>query len=118
MGWRVTEVRKDAVVAIQSAGFQPRGNFQDRHVFRSHLGGVNHALQRILRPDTVHVFLPVQDAALAGDTAEAPFFTADRQVVIFDRLHRETVLPQPIGGFFEETELCGFVLMIHFVVLL
>ena len=114
----VTKVREDAVVAIQSAGFEPRCGFQNRHVFRSHFDGVNHRLQSVLCPDIVYVFLPVQYAALAGDTAEAPFFNADGQVVIFDWFHREAVLPQLIGGFLKEAELCGFVLMIHFGVLL
>lgn len=114
----VTKVREDAVVTIQSAGFEPRCGFQNRHVFRSHFDGVNHRLQSVLRPDIVYVFLPVQYAALAGDTAEAPFFNADGQVVIFDWFHREAVLPQLIGGFLKKAELCGFVLMIHFGVLL
>ena len=52
------------------------------------------ALQSVLRPNIVHVFLPVQHAAPAGDTAETPFFPADGQVVILDGLYRETVLPQ------------------------
>ena len=39
-------------------------------------------------------------------------------MVILNRLHRETVLPQPNGGFFKETELCDFVLIVHFGVLL
>lgn len=70
---RAAEVREDTVVAIQSAGFEPRRSFQNRHVFRSHFGGVDHGLQRILRPNTVHVLLPVQHAALAGYAAETPF---------------------------------------------
>jgi len=40
---------------------------------------------------------------------------ADGQVVILDQFHRETVLPQPNGGFFKETELCGFVLIVFWV---
>ena len=114
----VTKVREDAVVAIQSAGFEPRCGFQNRHVFRSHFGGVDHGLQCILRPNTVHVLLPVQHAALAGYAAETPFFPADGQVVILNRLHRETILSQPDGGFFKETELRGFILIVHFGVLL
>ena len=39
-------------------------------------------------------------------------------MVILNRLHRETVLSQPNGGFFKETELRGFVLIVHFGVLL
>ena len=39
-------------------------------------------------------------------------------MVILDGLYRETVLPQPGGGFFKETELRGFVLIVHFGVLL
>ena len=62
--------------------------------------------------------LPVQHAAPAGDTAETPFSPADGQVVILDGLYRETVLPQPGGGFFKVTELCGFVLIVHCEVLL
>ena len=31
---RVTEVSKDAVVAGETAGFEKRGGFQNRHVFR------------------------------------------------------------------------------------
>ena len=38
-------------------------------------------------------------------------------MVILNRLHRETVLPQPGGGFFKETELRGFVLIVHCEVL-
>lgn len=60
----------------------------------------------------------VQHAAPAGDTAETPFFPADGQVVIFDWFYRKTVLPQPNGGFFKETELRGFVLIVHCEVLL
>ena len=75
----VTKVREDTVVAIQPAGFEPRCGFQNRHVFRSHFGGVNHRLQSVLRPDIVYVFLPVQYAALAGDTAEAPFLTSGNE---------------------------------------
>ena len=115
---RAAEVRKDAVVAGETAGFEKRGGFQNRHVFRSHFGGVDHGLQRILRPDAVDTLLPVQHAALAGNAAEAPFFPADGQVVIFDRFHRETVLPQPNGGFFKETELRGSALIVHCEVLL
>ena len=115
---RVTEVREDTVVAGETADLEKRGGFQNRHVFRSHFSGVDDALQRILRPDAVHVLLPVQHAALAGNAAEAPFFPADGQVVIFNRFHRETVLPQPNGGFFKVTELRGFVLIVHFGILL
>ena len=75
-------------------------------------------MQRILRPDAVDTLLPVQHAALAGDAAETPFFPADGQVVILNRLHRETVLPQPNGGFFKETELRGSALIVHCEVLL
>ena len=39
-------------------------------------------------------------------------------MVILDGLYRETVLPQPGGGFFKETELRGFVLIVHCEVLL
>ena len=114
----VTEVSKDAVVTSETACLELRCVFQNRHVFRSHFSGVDYALQCILRPNTVHVLLPVQHAALAGNAAEVPFFPADRQVVILNGLYRETVLPQSNGGFFKETELCGFVLIVHFVVLL
>ena len=34
------------------------------------------------------------------------------------KIHRETVLPQPGGGFFKVTELRGFVLIVHCEVLL
>ena len=114
----IAEVSEDTVVAGETAGFEKRGGFQNRHVFRSHFSGVDYALQRILRPNTVHVLLPVQHAAPAGDAAETPFFPADGQVVILNRLHRETVLSQPGGGFFKVTELRGFILIVHFGVLL
>ena len=39
-------------------------------------------------------------------------------MVILDGLYRETVLPQSNGGFFKETELCGFVLIVNCEVLL
>ena len=39
-------------------------------------------------------------------------------MLIFDRFYRKTVLPQPNGGFFKETELRGFVLFVHCEVLL
>ena len=58
------------------------------------------------------------ELALAGDAAEMPFFPADGQVVILDGLYRETVLPQPNGGFFKETELRGSALIVHCEVLL
>jgi len=77
------------------------------------VGGVDHRPQCVLRTGDVDTLLPVQHAALAGNAAEAPFFPADGQVVILNRLHRETVLPQPNGGFFKVTELCGFVLIVH-----
>ena len=115
---RVTEVSENTVVAGETAGFEPRRGFQNRHVFRSHFSGVDDALQRILRPNTVHVLLSVQHDALAGDAAETPFFPADGQVVIFNRFYRKTVLPQPNGGFFKETKLRGFVLIVHCEVLL
>ena len=115
---RVTEVREDTVVAIQSAGFEPRRGFQNRYVFRSHFSGVDHRLQSVLRAEGIDTLLPVQHAALAGNAAEAPFFPADGQVVILNRLHRETVLLQPGGGFFKVTELRGFVLIVHCEVLL
>ena len=115
---RVTKVSKDAVVTSETAGFEPRRGFQNRHVLRSRFGGVDHGLQRILRTGDVDTLLPVQHAALAGDAAETPFFPADGQVVILDGLYRETVLPQPNGGFFKETELRGFVLIVHCEVLL
>ena len=95
-----------------------RRGFQNRHVFRSYFGGVDHRLQCVLRTGDVDTLLPVQHAALAGDAAETPFFPADGQVVILDGLYRETVLPQPNGGFLKETELCGFVLIVHCEVLL
>ncbi|OLA49561.1 MAG: hypothetical protein BHW42_05595 [Oscillibacter sp. CAG:241_62_21] len=75
-------------------------------------------MQRILRTGDVDTLLPVQHAALAGYAAETPFFPADGQVVILNRLHRETVLSQPGGGFFKVTELRGFILIVHFGVLL
>ena len=34
-----TEVSENAVVAGETAGFEKRGGFQNRHVFRSHFGG-------------------------------------------------------------------------------
>ena len=114
----VTEVSKDAVVTSEIGRLELRCVFQNRHVFRSHFSGVDHRLQSVLRPDTVHVLLAVQHAALAGDAAETPFFPADGQVVILDRFYRETVLPQPNGGFFKETKLRGFVLIVHCEVLL
>ena len=113
-----TEVRKDAVVGGETAGLEKRGGFQNRHVFRSHFGGVDHRLQCVLRTGDVDTLLPVQHAALAGDAAETPFFPADGQVVILNRFYRETVLPQPNGGFFKETKLRGFVLIVHCEVLL
>ena len=58
------------------------------------------------------------ELALAGDAAEMPFFPADGQVVIFNRFYRKTVLPQPNGGFFKETELRGSALIVHCEVLL
>ena len=76
------------------------------------------ALQSVLHADTIHILLPVQHAAPAGDAAETPFFPADGQVVILDGLYRETVLPQPNGGFFKETELRGSALSVHCKVLL
>ena len=39
-------------------------------------------------------------------------------MLIFDRFYRKTVLPQPGGGFFKETELRGFILIVHCEVLL
>lgn len=115
---RAAEVRKDAVVAGETAGFEKRRGFQNRHVFRSHFGGVDHRLQCVLCTGDVDTLLPVQHAALAGDAAETPFFPADGQVVILDGLYRETVLPQPNGGFFKETELRGSALSVHCKVLL
>ena len=113
-----TEVSENAVVAGETAGFEKRGGFQNRHVFRSHFGGVDHRLQCVLCAGDVNTLLPVQHAALAGDAAETPFFPADGQVVILDGLYRETVLPQPNGGFFKETELRGSALSVHCKVLL
>ena len=79
------------------------------HKLDTALGGVarQHRLQSILRTRDVDTLLPVQHAALSGDAAETPFFPADGQVVILDGLYRETVLPQPGGGFFKVTELRG-----------
>ena len=74
---RVTKVSKDAVVTSEIGRLELWRGFQNRHVLRSHFGGVDDALQRILRPDAVHTLLPVQHAALAGDAAETPFFPAD-----------------------------------------
>ena len=69
----VTEVSKDAVVTSETAGFEPRRGFQNRHVLRSRFGGVDDALQRILRPDAVHTLLPVQHAALPEMRQRRPF---------------------------------------------
>ena len=113
-----TEVSENAVVAGETAGFEKRGGFQNRHVFRSHFSGVDHRLQSVLRAEGIDTLLPVQHTALAGDAAEAPFFPADGQVVILDRFYRKTVLPQPGGGFFKETELRGSALIVHCEVLL
>ena len=98
--------------------FEPRRGFQNRHVFRSHFGGVDHRLQSVLRAEGIDTLLPVQHTALVRDAAETPFFPADGQVVILDGLYRETVLPQPNGGFFKETELRGSALSVHCKVLL
>jgi len=114
----VTEVSKDAVVTGEIGRLELRCVFQNRHVFRSHFSGVDHRLQCVLCTGDVDTLLPVQHAALAGDAAETPFFPADGQVVILDRFYRETVLPQPNGGFFKETKLRGFVLIVHCEVLL
>ena len=72
------KVSEDAVVAIQSAGFELRGGFQNRHVFRSHFGGVDYALQRSLRTGG-GTLLPVQHAAPAGDATETPFLLSGNE---------------------------------------
>ena len=66
--------------------------------------------------DTVTVI--VQNSRGVPLAAETPFFPADGQVVILNRLHRETVLSQPNGGFFKVTKLRGSVLIVHCEVLL
>lgn len=74
----VAEVRKDAVVAGETAGFESRRGFQNRHVFRSHFGGVDYALQRSLRTGG-GTLLPVQHAAPAGDATETPFLLSGNE---------------------------------------
>ena len=47
-----TEVSENAVVAGETAGFEKRGGFQNRHVFRSHFGGVDHRQNASCAPGT------------------------------------------------------------------
>ena len=75
---RAAKVSEAAVVAIQSAGFELRGGFQNRHVFRSHFGGVDYALQRSLRTGG-GTLLSVQHAAPAGDATETPFLLSGNE---------------------------------------
>ena len=113
-----TEVSENAVVAGETAGFEKRRSFQNRHVFRSRFGGVDYASQRILRPNTVHVLLSVQHAALAGDTAETPFFPADGQMLILDALRLKAGVYQADFEFLEVPELRHVGLIVHFETLL
>ena len=75
---------------------------------------LNNDLQSILRPNTVHVLLPVQHAALAGYAAEMPFFPADGQVLILDVLRLEAGVYQADFEFFEVPELRHVGLIVHF----
>ena len=115
---RITEVSKDAVVTVEIGRLELRCVFQNRHVFRSHFSGVDHRLQSVLRPDTVHVLLAVQHAALAGDAAERRIVPQDGELAVFRRLCFKARTMERNANFFEVTELLSCVAAVHVVNLL
>ena len=100
---RVTEVCKDAIAADQTACFELRCVFRNRHVFRSHFSSVNYAVQSILRPDTIYVLLAVQ---------------LDGELLILHRHGFKTHAAKTGSNFSKIAELRGSILILYFVILL
>ena len=115
---RVTEVCKDAIVADQTACFELRCVFQNRHVFRSHFSSVNYAVQSILRPDTIYVLLAVQHTASAGSTAEVAAIPLDGELLLLHRHGFKTHAAKTGSNFSKIAELRGSILILYFVILL
>ena len=103
---------------MQPTGLEKRGGFQNRHVFRSHFGGVDYALQRILRPDTIYVLLTVQHAAFAGDAAERHIVPLDKELAVFKRLGPKADTMDGKANFFEVTKLLLCATVVHVMNLL
>ena len=112
---RVTEVCKDAIAADQTACFELRCVFQNRHVFRSHFSSVNYAVQSILRPDTIYVLLHTTSA---GNTAEVAAIPFDGELLILHRHGFKTHAAKTGSNFSKIAELRGSILIIYFVILL
>ena len=115
---RITEVCKDAIAADQTACFELRCVFQNRHVFRSHFSSVNYAVQSILRPDTIYVLLAVQHTASAGSTAEVAAIPLDGELLILHRHGFKTHAAKTGSNFSKIAELRGSILILYFVILL
>ena len=111
----VTKVSEDTVVTVQSAGFEPRRGFQNRHVFRGHFSGVDDALQCILRPDTIYVLLHTTSA---GNTAEVAAIPFDGELLVLHRHGFKTHAAETGSNFSKIAELRGSILIIYFVILL
>ena len=114
---RITEVCKDAIAADQTACFELRCVFQNRHVFRSHFSSVNYAVQSI-RPDTIYVLLAVQHTASAGNTAEVAAIPFDGELLILHRHGFKTHAAKTGSNFSKIAELRDSILILYFVILL
>ena len=111
----VTKVSEDTVVAGETAGFEPRRGFQNRHVFRNHFGGVDYAVQSILRPDTIYVLLHTTSA---GNTAEVAAIPFDGELLILHRHGFKTHAAKTGSNFSKIAELRDSILILYFVILL
>ena len=111
---RAAEVRKDAVVAIQSCGLELRCALHRRHVFCDHGSGIDDDLQSILCADAIHVLLSVEHAAPSGDPAEVVILPSDGQVLVLNALRFEASVYQADFEFFEVPELRHVGLIVHF----
>ena len=110
----IAEVSEDTVVAGETADFEPRGGFHSGHILQRLRGDVLDAIQGILCLGRVHIRPPIEHAALAGDSAETPFFPADGQVLVLDALRFEASVYQADFEFFEVPELRHVGLIVHF----
>ena len=107
------KVSEDAVVAIQSAGFELRGEFHSGQILQRLRGDVLDAIQGVLCLGRVRVLPPIEHAALAGDAAEGCAVPKDGQLLSLQRQGSNARTVQGNTDFFKVAELPACVLGVH-----
>lgn len=107
------EVGKDAVVALQPAGFELQSVFHSGHILHRSGGDIFDTEEGILCQWCIHIFPPIEYATLAGNTAERCAIPMDRQLRLVQRLGFKPSTVQGNADFLEVAELLLLVVVIH-----